>query len=66
LLLQQLHPEDNNNSSEFAQLTSAQRICIANAVKADIFIIAALKNCHTTHDCVKAIQALATCFAAAG
>ena len=57
---------DNRGSSAFAQLTLAQRTCIANAVKADTTIIAALKNCHTTHgglDCVKAIPALATCFA---
>ena len=61
--------ENNSNSSEFSQLTTAQRICIASAVKADSSIIAALKNCHTTHGglaCVKAISALASCFPAAG
>ena len=64
------HSEENNsNSSEFSQLTTAQRTCIASAIKADSSIIAALKNCHTTHGglaCVKAIPALATCFATAG
>jgi hypothetical protein len=57
---------ESNSSSEFAQLTSAQRTCIANAVRADTSIITALKNCHTTHGglaCVKAIPALASCFA---
>ena len=61
--------ENNNNSSEFSKLTTAQRTCIASAVKADSSIIAALKNCHTTHGglaCVNAIPALATCFATGG
>ena len=57
---------DQSNESEFAQLTTEQRTCIASAVKANTSIIGDLKNCHTTHGglaCVKAIPALATCFA---
>ena len=66
------HSNENNsngNSTEFAKLTADQRTCIASAVKADTTIIAALKNCHTTHGgltCVKAIPALASCFATSG
>jgi len=61
--------ESDSSSSEFSQLTSKQRTCIASAVKANTSIVAALKNCHTTHGglaCVKAIPALASCFTTAG
>jgi hypothetical protein len=57
---------DQTENSEFAQLTVEQRTCIANAVRADTSIIGDLKNCHTNNGglaCVKAIPALASCFA---
>ena len=59
-------PSNGNENSEFSQLTTEQRTCIASAVKADTSIIADLKNCHTTNGglaCVKAIPALTSCFA---
>ncbi len=58
-------PSNENENSEFAQLTTEQRTCIANAVRADTSIITDLKNCHTNNGglaCVKAIPALASCF----
>jgi hypothetical protein len=57
---------NKNENSEFAQLTTEQRTCIAAAVKADTALLADLKNCLTTNGglaCVKAIPALASCFA---
>jgi hypothetical protein len=50
----------------FLNLTLEQRTCIANKVKADPTIMSSLKKCHQAGEgmtCVKAIPALASCFA---
>jgi hypothetical protein len=60
------HVDNKSIGTDLANLTTQQRICIADAVKADPSIITALKSCYDTNGglaCVKAIPALASCFA---
>ena len=57
---------ERGNPSDVASLTADERLCIVDVVRKDPSIMAALNSCtkeSTGLACIKAIPALASCFA---